>query len=168
MQMKRFIVPILVLSMAIALCGCQKTLKGPDALIEKAREEIPVADAENIDMAYAGLCGKEDLALIWFVSGNEYQAHYYLPMECKVVGKDEYTFERVCIPLERGVDIVVLEWQGGYSFLVNNPNCKTIRITDNSGTQDIAIEKDVYPFVYYNDLLPSEYLFLDAEGNEIQ
>lgn len=168
MQMKRFIVPILVLSMAIALCGCQKTLKGTDALIEKAREEIPVADAENIDIAYAGLCGKEDLALIWFVSGNEYQAHYYLPMECKVVGKDEYTFERVCKPLERGMDIVVLEWQGGYSFLVNNPNCKTIRITDNSGTQDITIEKDVYPFVYYNDLLPSEYLFLDAEGNEIQ
>ena len=73
--MKRIIVSILVLSMAIALCGCQKTLKGTDALIEKAREEIPIADAENTDIAYAGLCGKEDLALIWFVSGNEYQAH---------------------------------------------------------------------------------------------
>ena len=166
--MKRSIVSVLVLSVVIVLCGCQKTLKGTDALIEKATEEIPIADAENTDIAYAGLCGKEDLALIWFVSGNEYQAHYYLPMECTVVGKDEYTFERVCKPVERWLDIVVLEWQGGYSFLVNNPNCKTIRITDNSGTQDIAIEKDVYPFVYYNNLLPSEYLFLDAEGNEIQ
>ena len=168
MQMKRIIVSILALSMVVALCGCQKTLKGTDALIEKAREEIPIADAENTDIAYAGLCGKDDLALIWFVSGNEYQTHYYLPMECKVVGKDEYAFERICNPMERGLDIAVLQWQGGYSFLVNNPNCKTIRITDNSSTQDIVIEKDVYPFVYYNNLLPSEYLFLDAEGNEIQ
>ena len=69
--MKRIIASILVLSMAIALCGCQKTLKGTDALIEKAREEIPIADAENTDIAYAGLCGKEDLALIWFVSGKK-------------------------------------------------------------------------------------------------
>lgn len=166
--MKRFVALLLASICVLALAGCQKTFKGTDDLIEKAREEIPVADAENIDIAYAGLCGKDDLALIWFISGNEYQAHYYLPMGCKVVGKDEYTFERVCKPLDRGMDIVVLEWQGGYSFLVNNPNCKTIRITDNSGTQDIEIEKDVYPFVYYNDLLPSEYLFLDVEGNEIQ
>ena len=165
--MKRVVVFIIALCMTITLCGCQKTLRGTDALIEKAREEIPVADAENIDISFAGLCGRDDLALLWFVSGNEYQAHYYLPMECKVVGKDEYTFERVCKPLDRGMDIVVLEWQGGYSFLVNNPNCKTIRITDNSGTQNIEIEKDVYPFVYYNDLLPSEYLFLDAAGKEI-
>jgi len=166
--MKRIVVFIVVLCMTITLCGCQKTLRGTDALIEKAREEIPVSDAENIDISFAGLCGRDDLALLWFVSGNEYQAHYYLPMECTVVGKDEYTFERICKPLERGLDIAVLQWQGGYSFLVNNPDCKTIRITDNAGTQDIAIKNDAYPFVYYNNAIPSKYLFLDAEGKEIQ
>ena len=166
--MKKACALLLVICLLFALSGCQKVMNGTDDLIEKAREIIPVADAENIEITYAGLIGDDEDALIWFVSGNEYQAHYYLPMECTVVGKDEYTFERVYKPVERGLDIVVLEWQGGYSFLVNNPNCKTIRITDNSGIQDIAIEKDVYPFVYYNDLLPSEYLFLDAEGNEIQ
>lgn len=48
-----------------------------------------------------------------------------------------------------------------------NPACKTIRITDDSGTQAIAIEKDAYPFIYYNEQIPSEYYCLDAEGNEI-
>ena len=68
MQMKRIIASILVLSMAFSLCGCQKTLKGTDDLIEKAREIIPVADAENIEITYAGLIGDDENALIWFVS----------------------------------------------------------------------------------------------------
>ena len=166
--MKKSIISTLVLCMIFTLCGCQKTFKGTDALIEKAREEIPIADAENTDIAYAGLCSKDDSALIWFVSGNAYQAHYYLPMECNVVGNDAYTFERVYKPMKRGTDIAVLQWKGGYAFLVNNPDCQTIRITDNTGTYDINIEKDSYPYTHYNNLIPSEYMFLDAEGNELK
>ena len=105
--------------------------------------------------------------MIWFVSGNEYQAHYYLPMECKIVGKDAYTFVHEHKPIDRGTDIVALLWNDGYAFLVNNPKCTTIRITDILGTRDISIKEGAYPFVYYNELLPSEYYFLDAEGKEI-
>ena len=165
--MKKIINYLLITTLFVSLCGCQKTLKGTDALIEKAREEIPIADAENSEINYAGLCSKDDSALIWFISGNEYQAYTYLPMECNVVGKDEYTFERTYKPMDRGEDIAVLEWKGGYSFLINNPDCKTIRIIDNSGTHDIAIEKDVVPFVYYHALLPNEYYFLDKDGNQL-
>ena len=32
---------------------------------------------------------------------------------------------------------------------------------------DITIEKDAYPYIHYSEVVPSEYLFLDAEGNEI-
>ena len=149
------------------LCGCQKTLKGTDALIEKAREEIPVSNADTISIEYAGMCVEDDSALVWFISGNENQAHYYLPMECNVVGKNEYTFNRVYEPMHRGDDIAVLEWKGGYAFLINNLKCKTIRITDNTGTHDIAIEKNAYPFIYYNNLRPHEYVFLDENGNEL-
>lgn len=167
--MKKLLSIFMIAAYLFALCGCQETLKGTDALIEKAREEMPIADAENIEIAYAGLCAKDDSALIWFVSGNEYQAHTYLPMECDIVGKNEYQFVRTYNPLKRGMDIAVLQWNGGYSFIVNNPNCKTIRIIDNSGTHDIAIEKDAYPLVFYNDLLPNEfeYYFLDENGNEL-
>ena len=38
---------MLVFVFFITLCGCQRTLKGTDALIEKAREEMPITDAEN-------------------------------------------------------------------------------------------------------------------------
>lgn len=158
---------VLIICLLLSVCGCQQTIKGTNALIEKAREEIPLADAENLEITYAGLCAKDDLALIWFISGNEYQAHYYLPMECVIVGDNEYTFERTYKPMDRGRDIAVLQWNGGYAFLINNPDCSTVRITDNTGTRDIAIEKEAYPYIFYSSLIPSEYLFLDAEGNEI-
>ena len=88
-------------------------------------------------------------------------------MECKIVGKDAYTFVHEHKPIDRGTDIVALLWNNGYAFLVNNPKCTTIRIIDITGTHDISIKEGTYPFVYYNELLPSEYYFLDAEGKEI-
>lgn len=162
------VISILIASIFVfVLVGCQKTLKDTDALIKKAREEIPIADAENVDMQYAGQCTKDDLALVWFISGNEYQAHYYLPMECTIIDEDTYAFERVYRPIARGMDIVVLQWQSGYAFLVNNPNCTTIRITDHTKTRDIAIEATAYPYLIFYERIPSEYVFLDADGNEI-
>jgi len=165
--MKKIFLFTVFVMLILSLTGCSNVLHGTDELIEKAREEIPVAEAETIHIEYAGMCANKDNALIWFISGNEYQAHYYLPMECKIVGKDAYTFVHDHKPVKRGTDIVALLWGNGYSFLVNNPKCKTIRITDYRGTHDIPIEKDSYPFIYYHSLLPSEYLFLDSEGNQV-
>ncbi len=31
----------------------------------------------------------------------------YLPMECTIVGKDEYTFEHVYKPVERAMDVAL-------------------------------------------------------------
>ena len=162
------IIAVLVIS-AVLFFGndSSKIYKGTDALISKAREELPVSDADTIELQYAGLCGKEDEVLIWFISGNEYQTHYYLPIGFNVVGEDEYTFIRTFKPVERAIDIAVLQWKGGYSFIINNPKCVAIEITDNSGTHKISIEKGTYPYVFYNNLLPSEYAFLDKDGNEI-
>ena len=159
---------ILIACLLSALYGCEKTMRGTDELISKAREVIPVAEAETIDLAYAGLCAKDDKALIWFISGNEYQSHYYLPMECKIVGQNEYTFEHAHKPMDRGTDIAVVLWDGGYSFLVNNPKCTEISIIDSEGTRDIPIEKEAYPYIYSMEQPTSfEYYFLDAEGREI-
>ena len=70
--------------MVLSLSACGKTLKGTDGLIEKAREEIPISDSDTIDLQYAGMCGNDNRAIAWFISGNEYQKHYYLPMEVEV------------------------------------------------------------------------------------
>lgn len=166
--MKRILSFLVIWILCFSLTGCAKTYHGTDELIKKARKEIPIADAKTIELQYAGQCSKDDMALMWFVSGNEHQAHYYLPLGFTIVGDDEYTFFHTYKPLERGTDIAVLQWCGGCSFIINNPNCVAVKITDNSGTHEITIEEDAYPYTFYNTRLPFEYYFLDKDGNEIQ
>lgn len=166
--MKKTLSAVLVLFFLLSLTGCQKKIEGTDGLIEKAREVIPVADSDIIEMQYVGMHTKGNVMLAWFISGNEYQAHYYLPMECEVVGEDEYVFNRIHDPLSRGgEDDYVLQWEGGYSFIVNNPKCRTLKITDSNSTKEINIDENAYPFIYYNELLPTAYAFLDAQGNKL-
>ena len=165
--MKRIICIILVCILCFSLVGCTKTYKSTDELIEKAREEIPIADADMIDMQYGGMCAIDDMALVWFISGNKYQAHYYLPMEVKIKGEAEYAYVRTYKSVSPLTDIAVLNWNHGCAFIVNNPNCASVKITDKTGTHEEIIEKDAYPYVFYCSSVPSEYIFIDAEGNEL-
>ena len=61
--MKKIFALLLVSCLLFSLSGCQKVMKGTDDLIEKAREIIPVADAENIEITYAGLRCFQDAQL---------------------------------------------------------------------------------------------------------
>lgn len=164
--MKRITCILLTCILCFSISGCTKTYKGTDELIEKAREEIPVSDADTIDMQYGGMCTVDDTALVWFISGNQYQTHYYLPMEVEIKGEAEYAYVRTYKPMSPFMDIAVLNWNRGYAFIVNNPNCVSVKITDEAGTHEEMIEKDAYPYVFYCSSVPSEYVFIDAEGNE--
>ena len=166
--MKKRMFSLLVSILILSLTGCQKTLRGTDELIEKARKEIPFSNAESIKIQYAGECHKDDAALIWFIAGNEDRGNYYFPMECKIAGENEYIFVSSRRSMDRGEDIGVLQWKGGYSFLINNPHCRTVKIIDNSGTRVITIDKDDYPFVIFNEEVTTGYYFLDEAGNEIR
>ncbi|MBO1679826.1 hypothetical protein [Bittarella massiliensis (ex Durand et al. 2017)] len=164
----RLLALALALACSLSLAGCQKTLKGTDALVEKARAEIPIADAENTEIRYAGQCVQGDDALLWFISGNAYQAHSYLPMECTVVGEEEYAFVRTYRPVERGGrDIVALQWKRGLALLVNDPRCTAIRLSDGERARDFSIGERDYPYILYSETLPSQYQFFDAAGNEL-
>ena len=144
--MKRITCILLTCILCFSISGCTKTYKGTDELIEKAREEIPVSDADTIDMQYGGMCTVDDTALVWFISGNQYQTYK---------------------PMSPFIDIAVLNWNRVYAFIVNNPNCVSVKITDEAGTHEEMIEKDAYPYVFYCSSVPSEYVFIDAEGNEL-
>ena len=151
-----------------SLVGCAKTYHGTEELLEKAREEFPIAEAETAEIRYAGMCGKENKVLCWFVSGNEYQVHTYLPMEADVLGKDAYRFVHTYKPIMRAEDIAVLLWQRGTAFLINHPDCAEVKITDENGVHFEKIEKDALPYVFYWPTIATEYVFLDAEGNVLE
>ena len=65
---------------------------------------MPVSDFETTDIQYAGMSVADNKALAWFISGNEYQAHYYLPMEVEVKGDDKYSFVRTYKPMNGETD----------------------------------------------------------------
>lgn len=152
-----------ILASVLLLSACEK-MKTTDDLIKKARKEIPISDAENTDISFAGKCQNDSYFLLWFISGNEFQSHYYLPMEC-LEANGGYEFKQTFKPIDCGKDIAALQWQRGYAFLINNTACKTLKITDSDGVQNIGITE--YPFVWYDKITPSEYYFLDSDENEI-
>lgn len=147
--MKKIVFIILIVCLIFSLSSCEKTYKGTDELMNKAREELKVSYGDSVEMKYAGSCTKDSLELLWFIAGNEYQGYSYLPMECNIVGEDEYTFVTTYKPMDRGEDIAVLQWKDSYCYLINNRNCKTLRIKKDNGTYDFTIEEDAYPYKSY-------------------
>ena len=108
----------------------------------------------------------DNKALAWFISGNEYQAHYYLPMEVEVQGDDKYSFVRTYKPMNGETDnIAILNWNGGYSFVVNNSDCASVKITGKNGIYEEKVKE--VPYVFYYPSIPSQYVFLDSAGNEL-
>ena len=148
------------------MVGCSKIV-GEEGLIAKARQEINLAEADTIEMVIAGKSTIDHTThLFWFVTGNEYQMNRPHPIEFRELKDNEYEFVHSYNPILRGQDIYALLWHDGYSFFINNEKCKTIRIDDYAGVKEIEVTE--YPFIYYNSLLPREYTFLDADGNEIK
>ena len=155
--------------LCFSLAGCTKTYHGTDELMEKAKQEIPLSNADTIEMQYAGMCGEDNRAIAWYISGNEYQAHCYLPMEIKIKGNGaNYAFVHTYKPMtDRCDDVAIVNWHQGYAFLINNPKVATVHVTLQNGG---VAEEDVpeIPYAFYIPSVPSEYAFLDAEGNEVQ
>lgn len=151
------------------LSGCGNTVIGSDGLIEKAREEIPVSNAKTVEIVIAGSVDIDGNSLVWFVTGNEHQSHGYYPMKFEIDKKrnDKFKFVKAYKAIYRMQDIAVVEWENGYSFLVNNDQCKRISIVDNTDKNEEIEVTGTLPWLYYCDSIPTEYVFLDADGNAL-
>lgn len=162
--MKKICLSILLIFVLLSMTACEKAYVGHDGLIEKAREEIPLADIEHMEIMIAGSVDVDDSSLIWFITGNEYQKHSYFPMEFQISPQDssKFYFVKDYEAYERGQDIVAYPWNG-YVFLVNNPECKKLVL---NGTEEIEITGKL-PFIYHTSIAPESYQFFDTLGNEI-
>lgn len=162
---------VVLFAFCLSFVGCSETYRGTDELMAKARMELPISGADTIEMQFAGLCGADHKAIAWFISGNEYQAHYYLPMEVKTASDaSEYTFIRTHKPMtDRAADVAIVHWNGGYAFLVNNPQIALVQMTMANGEViEESVPQNALPHLFFVSFVPSEYTFLDAEGNEVK
>ena len=65
-----------------------------------------------------------------------------------------------------GKDIAFLNWKQGMAFLINNAEGTDVEIYDNDGTQTV-VPVESYPCFFYWETIPSEFIFLDANGKPI-
>lgn len=165
---KRIMICVSVLLAVICLVGVfaaqSSKIVGEDGLIAKARKEIAnLAEVETIEMTIAGKSTIENNRhLFWIITGNEYQMHRYYPLEVIEVENGEYRFVHLHNGgTQRGQDIFFECFGSGYSFVINNPKCKSIVI----GETIVPVTET--PFVYYYPFAPNEYHFLDEDGNEL-
>ena len=165
---KRILICVFALLAIISLVGVfavqSSQIVGEDGLIEKARKEITnLAEVETIEMTIAGKSTTDnDRHLFWIITGNESQMHRYYPLEVIEVKSGEYKFVKLYNGgHERGQDIFFEYFGSGYSFVINNPKCKSIVIGET------VVPVAEIPFVYYCPFAPNEYYFLDADGNEL-
>lgn len=165
---RRILICVAALSAVLCLISIfvvqSSKIIGYDGLIATARKEIEnLAEVETIEMTIAGKSTIDNNRhLFWIITGNEYQMHRYYPLEVIELENGEYKFVHLHNGgTQRGQDIYFEYFGNGYSFIVNNPKCKSIVI----GETVVPITE--IPFVYYYPLTPNEYYFLDEDGNLI-
>jgi len=165
---KRLLIFISLLLIAVCLIGIYASqsskIVGQEGLIAKARREIKnLAEVETIEMTIAGKSTIDsNRHLFWIITGNDHQFHRYYPLEVIELNKEEYKFVRLHNGgTQRGQDIYFEIFGRGYSFIINNPNCKSIVIDET------IVPVTEIPFVYYYPSTPNEYYFCDANGNNL-
>ena len=168
MRPLKLLFPILCAA-AVLLGGCSAGGMSESALLERVREELTIYDAETVELRNAGAVKTDGKALFWFVTGNENQAHTYLAVECEVVGEEQYRFVKSYESMDRGEEIGVVNWNGGYCFYNNNPDCRALWYSEP--TADGEGKETTVPFVdetiIYLPFIPSEYEFLDTSNDPL-
>ena len=166
--MEKHILIAVSLLLAICLVGVlivdSYRIVGEEGLITTARKEIRnLAEADTIEMQIVGKSTRDrNRHLYWIMTGNEYQAHCYYPLEVIEVEKGAYKFVHLHNGgHQRGQDIFFEFFGSGYSFMINNPKCKGIVIGET------LIPVTEIPFVYYCPYAPNDYYFVDEDGNRI-
>ena len=158
----------LVLLGVLLFAGCTQKLSGEAAVIDAAREDIPISDIENMDVEIVGRMEQDGKALFWLKTGNEYQAHSYFPVEVEILEEDVYKFSKVHrSAMERGEGAYAFLWHSGeYVFLVDNEDCAYILLRDDKGNEE-KIEVTEIPFLYHHNGTPAEYGFYDRNDEEV-
>lgn len=157
---------LLVLCIALSLVGCgERRIETEEEMIAVISRELDV----NVTVQKTGKIALEDVVLVTYITGNEYQAHTYGYAEFEKQ-KNNYKFLRTYSMMERGMDLRSAIYHDSYLFVINNEHCMSLRISRENGEEEV-IAVDNIPFVYYfEDALNSnfEYQFLNKDGEEIR
>lgn len=162
-----------ILGFVFILSGCMRSVKTESEMIDLIREEIPLSDAETVQMQSAGRIDMDDQTLLIIKTGGEYNKHSYFPAVFDKKGSS-YTLDHIS---KNGMDNCSLyRWKNGYVIFTDNEYCADIRIRYESG-EEKNLDINSIPFIYYDEYqtdsnddgeITVHYEFLDENGSIIK
>lgn len=161
--MKKILYIGLVMTLCLSLFGCTQTVEGTEGMIARMQEELDAVSTRPVKLTVAGSEQEDDIKLIWFLLEDGADC---APAEFRCVRGDCYQFIRKIVPLEKAWQVWTIDWAGGYSILVNNPDCRTIVFEPQSGGIE-RVSVNELPFAYSNAEVPAALEFLDKNGEPI-
>lgn len=163
---------VLLLSLLVVLHKCvYSNVKTHEQLIDTLSEELGGNQDKSTIVTYAGEFNKGKDALLWFVIQDGSFVDYRA-VACELLANNRYRIKKIVLPSTYAKDIVFATWRAESIFLINNTNCQTIIIENQSGVilYQISISSNAYPYIYHHVPPTGETItsFLDLNGNEIQ
>lgn len=161
--MRKLLYLLFVLCLTMSLVGCGgRTADTEEEMLGIITKELDLdVSAQIIDTIEL-----DDVVLVCYMTGNEYQAHSYgyAEFEKQQIG---YKFLRTYSTMERGMDLRSALYHDSYLFISNNEKSQNLRIRFKNGKEEL-IAVDKLPFVYYlKNASNFEYHFLDKNGEEL-
>lgn len=175
--MKNIRLCAILLGLVLCLSGCAPCAEDETGMVELARAQLPLSQAETLPVELVGRIDREDRSLLLIRTGGEQQRQSYFPVSYQRRG-DGYRLEHLARAgmYERGEGLYSYNWQEGYVFLVDNEDCAQLWLKDELGNER-TVPVDGLPFVYYvEDVFQDldgdgrsklEYAFLNQKGEEL-
>ncbi len=164
---------LLLLLAAFVYPSFQNIAATQEALDELIAEELSHRQNDST-LTFLTQHEKEDEALFWYVMQSNIDSDYriYFVAKCKPLSRGRYQLKDIFTPQTYAKDILSIVWKSDYVLVINNPDCRSIVQTDNSGNviKQIDLSAETYPYIYYHDSplsIETKTSFLDAAGNEI-
>lgn len=137
----------------------------PNAISSLVTYGETLLETETMYISVVAKIEQKGECLVWYQIVEPYADAKYIPVVFTLKDTDTLRYAYTGLSRQRVLDIVAFPWQEGYSFLICDPDCTTLRLTQSDKALDIPIEQ--YPFSYYIPYMPDTYSFLDVDGNLI-
>lgn len=161
--MRKLLNVLFVLCFIISLIGCGiRTANSEEEILGIITQDLDL----EVSVQIIDTIELDDVILVCYMTGNEYQSHSYGYAEFKKQ-KSGYEFLRTYSTMDRGLDLRSARYHDSYLFISNNENSQTLRIRFNDGKVEM-IPIDKIPFIYYLENASNlEYHFLDKSSKEL-
>lgn len=156
---------VLAVALVVILAGI--VLGSRSQSLDQEELRAKAGEALGGDVQFLSKAEQGEKALFWFYAHTE-EGRAYLCLDCQQ-REDGYQILRTLRPQVDTQGVVHCKWGDDYAFVMDNPDCKTFRLTDGS---EIVYEADLsqteegdFPYPLLVEDLPRRFAYIALDQN---